>query len=128
MAAGAQWCSGVIEDLDIKSLLVSNSNHTPSSQNDLFSQPQADLFSRSVDVSEKENKESTQFEEQPEQELVTEKVASEEPKAPTLAEATPTVVSKESFYQLFVQYLAIAAREPISEAELVETSQLHKGR
>ncbi|UQV20035.1 DNA-processing protein DprA [Vibrio sp. J383] len=128
VAAGAQWCSGVIEDLDIQSLLVSRSNHTTNSQNDLFSQPQADLFSQPADVSGKENKESIKFEEQSEQELVAETVISEEAQALTQVEATPTVVSKESFYQLFVQYLAIAAREPISEAELVEVSDLHKGQ
>lgn len=128
VAAGAQWCSGVIEDLDIQSLLVSLSNHTISSQHDLFSRPQADLFSQSVDVLEQENKESTKSEEQSEHKLVAEKVKSEEPKSSTLAEATPAVVSKESFYQLFIQYLATEAREPISEAELVETSQLHKGQ
>lgn len=128
VAAGAQWCSGVIEDLDLQSLLISHSNHTTNSQNDLFNQPQVDLFSQPVDVPEKENKESTKSEEQSEQELIVDKVTSKEPKIPTLAEATPTVVSKDSFYQLFIQYLAAEAREPISEAELIETSQLHKGQ
>ncbi len=128
VAAGAEWCSGVIEDLDIQSLLVSLSNHTTSSQHDLFSQPQADLFSQPVDVLDQENKESTKSEERSEQKIVAEKVKSEEPKSSTQAEAKPAVVSKESFYQLFIQYLAIEAREPISEAELVETSQLHKGQ
>ncbi|MCG6461313.1 DNA-processing protein DprA, partial [Vibrio parahaemolyticus] len=40
----------------------------------------------------------------------------------------PEIVSKDSFYQLFVQYLQTVAIEPISESELVEVSDLHKGQ
>nr|MBF4377451.1 DNA-processing protein DprA [Vibrio anguillarum] len=42
--------------------------------------------------------------------------------------AEPEVISKDSFYLLFVQYLQTVASEPISEAELVEASELHKGQ
>ncbi|ELR66124.1 Putative DNA processing chain A [Photobacterium marinum] len=128
VAAGANWCSGNIAELDVQSLLVSSTNLSASNQNELFGQPQADLFSPLIDVPEVDIKQSLTSEEDSESELTVVKVVSEDADSSQSPEATPKVVSKESFFELFVQYLQIAASEAVSEAELVESLGLHKSQ
>lgn len=121
VAAGASWCSENIVELDVQSLLVSSANSNVNSQTDLFAQPNDEMPPRDrnddlavEDGSEKKTKNNEAL------------LDAKESVSPTKSE--PEIVSKDSFYQLFLQYLKTVAIEPISESELVELSDLHKGQ
>ncbi|HGS5146683.1 DNA-processing protein DprA [Vibrio diabolicus] len=128
VAAGASWCSENIAELDVHSLLVSSVNSNANNQTDLFSQPQADLFVHPNEIPQSEDNDEKAVEDGSEQETKNNEAVVEIKESALPAKAELEVVSKDSFYQLFVQYLQTVAIEPISEAELVEASELHKGQ
>lgn len=144
VGAGAQWCTDIIAELDITSLLAKNSIYSVStnSQTDLFSQPMEDFIpsmveSRSVPKADNQLKENVAQRVEPLNiELEAGMIA--EPLEPAVkdnrkqsavsAESQVNLVSKESFFKLFLQYLQTAASEPISEADLIESTGLHKNQ
>lgn len=128
VAAGASWCSENIVELDVQSLLVSSANSNVNNQTDLFSQPQADLFAQPNGMSHSEYSDAKAVEGDSEKETKNNEALVETKEFASLTKAESEVVSKDSFYQLFVQYLQTVASEPISEAELVKVSELHKGQ
>ncbi|HIF9163287.1 TPA: DNA-processing protein DprA [Photobacterium damselae] len=128
VAAGASWCSENIVELDVQSLLVSSANSNVNNQTDLFSQPQADLFAQPNGMSHSEYNDAKAVEGDSEKETKNNEALVETKEFASLTKAESEVVSKDSFYQLFVQYLQTVASEPISEAELVKVSELHKGQ
>lgn len=128
VAAGASWCSENIAELDVQSLLFNSANSNVNNQTDLFSQPQPDLFAQTNEISHSEYNDEKAVEGGSEQEMKNNEALVETKESDSLKHEEPEVVSKDSFYQLFVQYLQTVAIEPISEAELVEASELHKGQ
>ncbi|UTZ37031.1 DNA-processing protein DprA [Vibrio campbellii] len=128
VAAGASWCSENIAELYVQSLLVNSANSNVNNQTDLFSQPQADLFAQPNEISQSEYNDEQAVEDGSEQETIINEAVVEAKESASLIKAETEVVSKDSFYRLFVQYLQTVASEPISEAELVEVSELHKGQ
>ncbi len=128
VAAGASWCSENIVELDVQSLLVSSANSNVNNQTDLFSQPQADLFAQPNGMSHSECNNAKAVEGDSEKETKNNEALVETKEFASLTKAESEVVSKDSFYLLFVQYLQTVASEPISEAELVKVSELHKGQ
>lgn len=154
--AGAHWCSDSIAELEIASLFIDHSANSISAcrQNDLFSLSQRDLFSQtsgnamrmleatpSIVEPEKKQQAGNALEE-----VDDHYVKSKENKLETKAESTELVIkdnleqntaffesslnliSKESFFEVFVEYVQTVASEPISEAELAESSGLHKSQ
>ncbi|PAO30854.1 DNA processing protein DprA [Vibrio vulnificus] len=128
VAAGASWCSENVADLDVQSLLVSSTNPNVNHQTDLFNQPQADLFAQPNEMPQRESNDDQVVEDGSETETKHNEAALDIKESASPIKAEPEVISKDSFYLLFVQYLQTVASEPISEAELVETSELHKGQ
>jgi len=147
--AGAKWCTDSITELDITSLFVSR---PAVEQIGSFSQPQADLFSQPVELPEenievtsriieaKQSEDST-FEEPsslPTEPKNIEPEAVEETLEPAVKSSLPedivsveeqvSVISKDCFFKLFLQYLQTASIEPVSEVELVEMTALHKSQ
>ncbi|EGR3313365.1 TPA: DNA-protecting protein DprA [Vibrio parahaemolyticus] len=126
VAAGASWCSENIAELDVQSLLVSSAN---SNVNSLFSQPQADLFAQPNDeMPPRDSNDDLAEEDGSEKKTKNNEALLETKESVSPTKSEPEIVSKDSFYQLFVQYLQTVAIEPISESELVEVSDLHKGQ
>ncbi len=109
--AGAKWCTDSITELDIASLFVSNQNNSADTvaQNDLFSQPKTDLFSQPLEKPEVNVEEN-------------------EEKATSSSDTQSEKVCKDSFFNLFRLHLQEVAAKPITEAELVETTGLHKSQ
>ncbi|WP_104037998.1 DNA-processing protein DprA [Vibrio jasicida] len=128
VAAGASWCSENIAELNVQSFFVNSAYSNVNNQTDLFSQPQADLFAQPNEISQSECNDDLAVEDGPEKETKNNEAVVETKESASPTKAEPEVVSKDSFYQLFVQYLQTVAVEPISEAELVEASELHKGQ
>ncbi|WP_261815831.1 DNA-processing protein DprA [Vibrio gallicus] len=128
VAAGASWCSENIVELDVQSLLVNSANSNVNNQTDLFSRAQADLFAQPNEISQSEYNDEKAVEGSSEQEMKNNEALVENKESALLTKAEPDAVTKDSFYQLFVQYLQTLASEPISETELVEVSELHKGQ
>ncbi|NIY91531.1 hypothetical protein [Vibrio diazotrophicus] len=96
-------------------------------KNDLFNQPQADLFSQPTDVPEIENQKNCILEESI-SDLTAVSAVLDNSKELQVSKSSTKAVPKDSFYELFVQYLQVVAREPITESELVEASGLHRGQ
>lgn len=128
VAAGASWCSENIAELDVQSLLVSSANSNVNNQTDLFSQPQADLFAQPNEISQRESNDELAIEDDLDKETQNNEAVVDIKESVSPINVGSEVVSKDSFYQLFVQYLQIVAMEPMSESELVEASKLHKGQ
>lgn len=128
VAAGASWCSENIAELDVQSLLVSSTISNVNNQTDLFSQPQVDLFTQPNEIPQRESNDDLAVEDGFEKKTKNNDVLSQTKESVSPTKAEPEIVSKDSFYQLFVQYLQTVAIEPISESELVEVSDLHKGQ
>lgn len=156
--AGAQWCTDSITELDIAALFVNTSSSTANvvTQNDLFSQPQPDLFSQQVEDSvSSDSSMSSIVDNGYEQNIVnlSEKtdhqvVESEGPKSKNDSTAEPSEtaieggeesktvspepqvspVSNDCFFKLFLQHLQTAASEPVTEIDLVESTELHKSQ
>ncbi|SKA25624.1 Rossmann fold nucleotide-binding protein Smf possibly involved in DNA uptake [Vibrio cincinnatiensis] len=128
VAAGASWCSENIAELDVQSLLVSSTISNVNNQTDLFSQPQVDLFTQPNEIPQRESNDDLAVEDGFEKKTKNNDVLSQTKESVSPTKAEQEIVSKDSFYQLFVQYLQTVAIEPISESELVEVSDLHKGQ
>ncbi|EKO3894006.1 DNA-protecting protein DprA [Vibrio metschnikovii] len=128
VAAGASWCSENIAEFDVQSLLVSSTISNVNNQTDLFSQPQVDLFTQPNEIPQRESNDDLAVEDGFEKKTKNNDVLSQTKESVSPTKAEPEIVSKDSFYQLFVQYLQTVAIEPISESELVEVSDLHKGQ
>ncbi|MCX9539657.1 DNA-protecting protein DprA [Vibrio cholerae] len=128
VAAGASWCSENIADLDVQSLLVSNTISNVNNQTDLFSQPQVDLFTQPNEIPQRESNDDLVVEDGFEKKTKNNDVLSQTKESVSPTKAEPEIVSKDRFYQLFVQFLQTVAIEPISESELVEVSELNKGQ
>lgn len=126
VAAGASWCSENIAEFDVQSLLVSSTISNVNNQTDLFSQPQVDLFTQPNEIPQRESNDDLAVEDGFEKKTKNNDVLSQTKESVSPTKAEPEIVSKDSFYQLFVQYLQTVAIEPISESELVEVSDLHK--
>ncbi|WP_372880855.1 DNA-processing protein DprA [Psychromonas sp.] len=156
--AGAQWCTDSINELDIVSLFVNapTSAANTVSQNDLFSQPQPDLFSQPVEDSVSSDRSTSSIvddgheqnrvnliEKTAHQTVESDSIESEndstakssetviegvEESKTVSPEPQVSLVSKESFFKLFLQYLQTTASEPITEADLVESTGLHKSQ
>ncbi|MBF4260062.1 DNA-processing protein DprA, partial [Vibrio anguillarum] len=117
-----------VAELDVQSLLVSSTNPNVNHQTDLFNQPQADLFAQPNEMPQRESNDDQVVEDGSETETKHNEAALDIKESASPIKAEPEVISKDSFYLLFVQYLQTVASEPISEAELVEASELHKGQ
>lgn len=128
VAAGASWCSENITDLDVQSLLVSSTISNVNNQTDLFSQPQVDLFTQPNEIPQRESNDDLAVEDGFEKKTKNNDVLSQTKESVSPTKAEPEIVSKDRFYQLFVQFLQTVAIEPISESELVEVSELNKGQ
>lgn len=158
--AGAQWCTDNIAELVIESLFINNPTHIANTdnRNDLFSQPQTDLFSQQDEVIsgtevistavetelEEEHKATIQPEDIDIQHVELAKLelvefeAIAEPIVPTVkdeqeldtapSDLQVNQITKDSFFKLFLQYLQTVAIEPISEADLTGASGLHKSQ
>jgi len=125
VAEGANWCSENIEELDVQSLLINGSGLGSGNQSDLFVQSQSDLFSQPNNTYKTD--ESLSGDLTIGSELAIEEAKPEPDNTTTTLKEQPEVVSKDSFYQLFVQYLqTVASDKPVSEQELVEASELHR--
>lgn len=128
VAAGASWCSENIAELDVQSLLVSSTISNVNNQTDLFSQPQVDLFTQPNEIPQRESNDDLAVEDGFEKKTKNNDVLSQTKESVSPTKAEPEIVSKDRFYQLFVQFLQTVAIEPISESELVEVSELNKGQ
>ena len=145
--AGAQWCTNTIAELTIESLFVNNliSAANTESQNDLFtqSQPQTDLFSQPAKdavLSIEINSSAVEVELEYKVNILPEEVLAQDVEPVELAEKENLeqdiafsetevhLVSKESFFELFLQYLKVAARKPTLETTLVELLGLHQSQ
>lgn len=124
VAEGANWCSENIEELDVQSLLVNSTGLDGGNQSDLFTQSQSDLFSQPINTYRADKTPVGDL--TIGSKLAVEEATAEFENTTTALKEQPDMVSKDSFYQLFVQYLkTVASDNPISEQELVEASELH---
>ncbi len=122
VAAGADWCSDNIAELSIESLFANAATSVSNTvkQNDLFSQPQVDLVSKNTEETDMKivNAENVEAEKSSTVEIL--EIVSTEPRISS--------ISRESFFNLFLQYLQVATSEPVTEADLVESTGLHKSQ
>jgi predicted Rossmann fold nucleotide-binding protein DprA/Smf involved in DNA uptake len=156
--AGAKWCTDSITELDITSLFVSNQSDSAdiSAQNDLFGQSQTDLFSQPLEQPEADvevNSSNTNSERKAVDDVEAPSVMQSEPntgetnkselksvdssehavkeneeKASSSSNPQSEQVGKDSFFNLFLLHLQEVATKSVTEAELVETTGLHKSQ
>jgi predicted Rossmann fold nucleotide-binding protein DprA/Smf involved in DNA uptake len=156
--AGAKWCTDSITELDITSLFVSNQSDSAdiSAQNDLFGQSQTDLFSHPLEQPEADvevNSSNTNSERKAVDDVEAPSVMQSEPntgetnkselksvdssehavkeneeKASSSSKPQSEQVGKDSFFNLFLLHLQEVATKSVTEAELVETTGLHKSQ